>query len=86
MVLHDVWCNLAGQGPGGSGNGHLDVQFQGNPRAAGNDGCTGGIDWPALDAVRIMGVNEVDTSSVTVQVWLHAWHLLQTGDVQVAGL
>ncbi|KAK9804677.1 hypothetical protein WJX73_009282 [Symbiochloris irregularis] len=51
----------------GGGSGRLDIQFQGNPLAQTNAGCSSGIDWPSISAIRILGAGAVDTSSVTVQ-------------------
>ena len=52
----------------GDGSGYLEVSFEGNPLEGANAACNGGVQWPQIATIQIVGVGKVDTSSVTLQV------------------
>ena len=51
-----------------SGSGQLQVTFAGSP-AGNSTSCSAGINWPNVDTIDVLGLSNVDTSSVALTVW-----------------
>ena len=64
-----------------SGSGQLQVTFAGSP-AGNSTSCSAGINWPNVDTIDVLGLSNVDTSSVALTVWplLRVQHALLVGN------
>ncbi len=49
-------------------NGLLTVAYTGTPGGAADAACTGGVQWPVLDDIEVLGVGAINLSSVAVTV------------------
>ena len=56
-------------------NGVLTVGFTGTPGGAADAACTGHVQWPQVDDIEILGVGDVNVSSVVVTVCPRPSHL-----------
>ena len=57
-------------GPGGARQGALALFWPGPPGQGAGAVC-GGVPWPLLDGVTVLGGGPVDTGSITVVVYFH---------------
>ena len=75
IVHHSAdWCKFlavsdtAARPVQGGGSGQLEVTWTGNPASNGTGSCTGAVTWPDIEAIDVLGLTGIDTSSVALMV------------------
>ena len=61
-MMPEVWPGVQA-----AGAGQLQVTFAGSP-AGNSSSCSAGIEWPSVDTIDVLGLSNIDTSSVALTV------------------